>query len=177
MPHPPVIRAALLTLLGLAFTFSAAAQWQWLDKDGRRVFSDRSPPSGIPEKNILKQPVGAKRVATEPAPEAALATTPSAKPATPSAGNIPKLTGKDPVLLEKKKQAEEAEAVKKKAEEERVAKIKAENCARAKQGIATFESGVRVSLTNANGEREIMDDKTRALEIKRLQGIMAAECS
>lgn len=177
MHHSTAFRAVLLTVLGLAVTFSATAQWQWVDKDGRRVYSDRSPPADIPEKNILKQPAGAKRIATEPAPEATAAQTPpTAKMATPSAGYIPKVTGKDPLLIEKKKQAEEAEAAKKKAEEERVAKIKAENCVRAKQGLATFDSGVRVSVTNAKGEREIMDDAARAAEVKRLQGIVAAEC-
>lgn len=171
MPHPPVIRAALLTLLGLAFTFSAAAQWQWLDKDGRRVFSDRSPPSDIPEKNILKQPAGAKRLVIEPVTEA------PGKAVTPPAGNIPKVTGKDPQLAEKKKQAEEAEAAKKKAEEDRLASVKAENCARAKAGLTTFESGVRVAVRNSKGEREVMDDAARAAEIKRLQGIVASECA
>jgi len=34
----------------------AAAQWQWIDKDGRKVFSDRPPPSDIAPNRILKQP-------------------------------------------------------------------------------------------------------------------------
>jgi hypothetical protein len=36
------------------------AQWQWIDKDGRKVYSDRSPPSDIQEKNILKRPAAPK---------------------------------------------------------------------------------------------------------------------
>ncbi len=178
MHLPTALRAALLTLLGLAVTFSAAAQWQWVDKDGRRVFSDRSPPADIPAKNILKQPAGAKGAVVETVPDAgaAQAAAPAAKTATASAGNVPKLTGKDPKLAEKKKQFEEEEAAKKKTEDERMAKVKAENCARAKQGLATFDSGARVAVTNAKGEREIMDDAARAAEVKRLQGIVAAEC-
>jgi hypothetical protein len=43
-----------------SFAVTALAQWQWIDKDGRKVYSDRSPPSDIPEKNILKMPRGAK---------------------------------------------------------------------------------------------------------------------
>ena len=41
-----------LLLLALACTWAtgAFAQWQWLDKDGRKVFSDRPPPSEVPEK-------------------------------------------------------------------------------------------------------------------------------
>ncbi len=163
-----------MTVVGLAITFSAAAQWQWLDKDGRRVFSDRSPPSDIPEKNILKQPAGSKRMTTLAVTDATAA--PTAVPASQPAGNVPKLSGKDPQLAARKKQADEEEAAKKKADEERLAKVKAENCARAKDGLTTFESGVRVAVRNAKGEREIMDDAARAAEIKRLQGIVASEC-
>ena len=82
----------------------------------------------------------------------------------------------DKDLEAKKKQAAEAEAAKRKAEEQRVAKIKIENCARAKQAKAGFDSGARISQTNASGEREIMDDAARAAEVKRLQGILDSEC-
>ncbi|MFX6884193.1 DUF4124 domain-containing protein, partial [Acinetobacter baumannii] len=80
----------------------AAAQWQWIDKDGRKVFSDRPPPQEIPEKNILKQPGGtrAARPAAAPVPAdaaavpapgtSAAATAAAPKPAASAAG-----TGKD----------------------------------------------------------------------------------
>jgi hypothetical protein len=57
-----------------------------------------------------------------------------------------------------------------------VTKAKAENCARAKQSKATFDSGVRVSRVNAAGEREIMDDTARAAEAQRIQGIINTDC-
>ena len=57
-----------------------------------------------------------------------------------------------------------------------MAKAKAENCARAKKAKATFDSGARIATTNAKGEREIMDDAARAVETKRLEGIIATEC-
>ena len=52
--------ATKILLLAVACTWArgAAAQWQWIDKDGRKVFSDRPPPADIQEKNILKQPGG-----------------------------------------------------------------------------------------------------------------------
>src|SRR6188472_3388547 len=96
-----------LTLLGLACTLPAVgfAQWQWIDNNGRKVFSDQSPPANIPAKNILRQP-GVKGT-----PVVADAT---AEPAKVQA-SAPKITGKDKQLEEKKKQAEAAEADKKKA--------------------------------------------------------------
>lgn len=156
----------------------AAAQWQWIDKDGRKVFSDRAPPADVPAKNILKQPVAAAPAAAAAAPaQAETAAAPATATATPKpAANAPKLSGKDKELEDKKKAAEAAEAEKKKAEAEKVAKAKAENCARAKKAKATFDSGARIATTNAKGEREIMDDAARAVETKRLEGIIATEC-
>jgi hypothetical protein len=82
----------------------------------------------------------------------------------------------DKDLEEKKKQAADAEAAKRKAEEERVTKAKVENCARAKQGKATYDSGVRISRSNATGEREVLDDAARAAELKRIQSVIDSDC-
>ncbi|MDR7305184.1 DUF4124 domain-containing protein [Rhodoferax saidenbachensis] len=167
-------------LLAVVLAFSAAgawAQWQWLDKDGRKVFSDRAPGADIPDKNILKRPAG-QRVA--PAAPVANAEDPVAPAATAAAPALPasaaKGVGVDKELEAKKKQAADAEAAKKKAEEDRITKAKIENCARAKQAKTTFDSGVRVSRTNAAGEREVMDDAARAAEAKRIQGVIDADC-
>ena len=159
-----------VTVLGLACALPALsfAQWQWIDKDGRKVFSDQSPPAEIPAKNIIRQP-GVKGPAAEPiAPAASQAARP-----TPAA---PKLSGKDQELQEKKKQAEAAEADKNKAHEEQVAKVRAENCERAKLSKASFDSGARIVRTNAKGEREYIDDATRAAETKRLAVIIDNDC-
>jgi hypothetical protein len=167
-----------VTLLGIACTALPAlclAQWQWIDKDGRKVFSDQSPPADIPAKNILKQPTGAKarggEISMTPAAPASAAVS-AAKPA----ASAPKLSGKDKELEEKKKLAEAAEAEKKKAHEEEIAKARAENCERTKRAKATLDSGVRLSQTNAKGEREILDDAQRAAEGKRLEKLIASEC-
>jgi hypothetical protein len=157
-----------LTLLGLACTLPAVgfAQWQWIDNNGRKVYSDQSPPASIPAQNILRQP-GVK--GTPVVAEAA------AEPAKAQA-SAPKLAGKDKQLEEKKKQAETAEAEKKKAEEERVAKVRADNCVRAKRAKADMDSGARIARTNDKGEREYLDDDARAAESKRLEGIVASDC-
>jgi len=154
------------TLLGVALALPAAsfAQWQWIDKDGRKVFSDQSPPADIPAKNILKQP-GPRGRSVAPAEPAA-----APKPA------APKLSGKEKELEDKKKQAEAAEAEKKKEQEEQVARDRAENCTRAKSAKATLDSGVRLTRTNDKGEREFLDDTQRAAEAKRLDAVIARDC-
>ena len=168
-----------LLLLAVACTWAmgAAAQWQWTDKDGRKVFSDRPPPPDIPEKSILKQPGGAPvaRPATTPEASSTENATPAAAASKPAAK--PVAAGKDKELEEKKAAAEAAEAAKKKAEEEKIARAKAENCTRARQAKATLESGVLMKQTNAQGERVIMDEASRNAEIKRTNDIIASDCT
>lgn len=161
--------------LGLALLPAlACAQWQWIDKDGRKVFSDRSPPSDIPARNILKQPGGkAAPVPAEAAAPADVAASAASAPVTRAAANVPKVSGKDAALEEKKKAAELEEAAKKKAAEEKFAKDKAENCERAKRSLQAFSSGQRIRAPNAKGELEVMTDDQRAAETRRLQAITA----
>jgi hypothetical protein len=161
-----MLRPTLLVLACLAAP-AVLAQWQWIDKDGRKVFSDQPPPPGVPDTKILKR--GSGRM-PESQPVAAVAA-PAASP--PSA---PKVSGKDKELEEKKKQASAAEAEKKKAQEEEIAKARAENCERSKRAKATLDSGMRVATVNSKGEREIMDDNARAAEGKRLDDIIARDC-
>jgi len=159
-----------LAVIGLACAFAPVCfgQWMWIDKDGRKVFSDQVPPPDVPANKILKRP-GNRPADAEPAAAA------PAQAAAP-AGNTLKLTGKDKELEEKKKQAQAAEAEKKKAQEEDYAKALAENCERAKRSKATLDSGVRLTQVNAKGEREFLDDAQRAAEGKRLDGVIARDC-
>ena len=178
MDLKPLLKPLILALAAGSFTMAAVAQWQWIDKDGRKVFSDRSPPADIHEKNILKRPPGSVRLPARSA-EADTVATASAKPAlavSAAKAGLPKLSGKDAELEARKKKAEDDEAAKKKIEDEKVAKGKAENCERAKNGLATLQSGVRMSSINAKGEREVFDDARRELETRRTQEIVDSNC-
>jgi hypothetical protein len=164
------IRSALFTLVLIGICSAAAAQWQWLDHDGRRVFSDRAPPPDILEKDILKRPSAAARTAaTKPAADGAVTPEEASSAPQPS-------SGLDKELQAKKKQAAEAEAAKRRAEEERQTRVRVENCARSKQALATLDSGMRMARTGANGEREIIDDAARASERAQIQRSMEGDC-
>ena len=169
----------ILLALACALPALAMAQWQWLDKDGRKVFSDRAPPADIAPNRILKQPGGKPvEAATAATAAASAASAPAAGTALggPAAGNAPKVSGVDKELEAKKKQAETAEAAKKKAEEDVKDKARAENCTRAKEARATYDSGVRIARTNAKGEREFIDDNQRKADVSRLDAIIAKDC-
>ena len=147
------------------------AQWQWIDKDGRKVFSDQSPPADIPAKNILKQPgVKGRCGRADCAPAASQA----ARPA-PAA---PKLSGKDKELRGK----EEAGRSRRSRQEESPR-------GRSRQGPrprtasgpsrakASFDSGMpRSPASTPRASANIMDDAARAAETKRLAVIIASDC-
>ena len=126
------------------------------------------PPSDIAPDRILKQP-GARNKSVDRAPAATTAAAPAAAPA-------PQEGGKDKALEEKRKLAASAEADKRKAEEAKVAAVQADICTRAKTAKAGFDAGYRIAQTNAKGEREVLDDNQRAVEVKRLETVIARDC-
>lgn len=163
--------------LALACTLpvAAAAQWQWIDKDGRKVFSDKSPPPDVPARNILRQPGMRAAMTPEAAAAAAGASAPAAKVAAPAVAASG--AGRDQELEARRKQAEAAQAEKKKAQEAQMQAQRDDNCARARQAKANFDSGVRISRVNDKGEREIMDDNQRAAEVKQLETVIGRDCA
>lgn len=157
-------RIVLVALVCSAPLF-AAAQWQWLDSSGRKVFSDQAPPPEVPAGRILRQPGQRGPAAVQPQDEPA-AEASQARPA-----------GTDKALEERRKQAEAGEAAKRKAEAEKFAAAQAENCARAREAKATLDSGVRMVRVNEKGEREVMDDAARGAEQKRVDEAIARDCA
>ena len=169
------MNAVRIGLLALACTLplAAAAQWQWLDKDGRKVFSDKAPPPEIPAERVLKAPKGQAFL-----PQAApVSTEASAGGATPGGAALPKPLGKDKALEDKKKQLAAAETDKKKAEDAKYAALRSDNCSRAKQAKATYASGARMATVDSKGERQYVDDAQRAAEMKNLDEVIARDCS
>lgn len=162
-------------VLGLAICVPVvgSAQWRWVDKGGRTVFSDQPPPADVPAANVVSQPRGKARVEPAAAPASAAS---AAAPAARLAASAAKLNTRDKELAEKKRQADAAEAEKRKALEEEAEQLRAENCTRAKRSKATVDSGARIAVTNSKGEREILDDAGRAAESRRLEAIIAKDC-
>lgn len=151
---------------GLVASAPATAQWKWKDADGRTQYSDRPPPAGVPERNILSRPAAAP--ATAPRPTTAAASAPPASASGPR--------GTDPALEEKKRQADAAEAARRKAEEDKATRQRQENCQRAREAVRTLESGMRISRVNPQGEREVLDDAQLAREVERARQAIASEC-
>jgi hypothetical protein len=165
-------RRSLFTLLALALLWAwaapASAQWKWRDKDGQINASDRPPPRDTPEKDILGRPAAdARRSAHSAAAPASGAS---------AAAAAPLLTPLDRELQARKRSAEQEQAAAAKAEEQRLAAQRAENCRSARGQRAALESGQRIARINDKGEREVLDDKARADEMRRAREVMASDC-
>jgi len=164
-----MLRILLLIALCLPLAATAQGQWKWRDAQGRIQFSDRPPPQGTPEKDILARPVNApKPVQLVPYGQPASAPAPAPAPAASSP--------QERVLAnDKARKASESEA-KIKAQEQREAQARADNCRNAKQQLATLESGVRVAMVNERGERVVMEDAQRNQEMAKVRAVIASDC-
>ena len=161
----PRLAGLLVAALGLVLAMPAMAQWKWRDANGRVTASDLPPPREIPEKDILQRPGANQRAAT---PAAAVAASAAAYGAAAPAA--------DKELEARKRAADAQQQAKQKADEQRVAAVRAENCSRARTHLATLETGQRMARINAKGEREVIDDATRADEMRRAREVIASDC-
>lgn len=158
----PWVLAALLSS-----PVEAATQWKWRDGQGRVQYSDRPPPAGTREQDILVRPREARVLPT--APTAPVSSAPVAAPS-------PAVKASDPELEARKRKADEEKAAQQKAAEEKQAQVRAENCQRAQAYQRSLDDGMRIARTNARGEREVLDDQGRAQEQARNRQVMANNC-
>lgn len=175
------VRAAIVVAVVLAgFTATPSeAQWAWKDANGRTVYSDRPPPPDIKPGSIVRQPT--TQTLANPAP-ASGPLDDAAKPAdgksseTKSAPNAPKTTAEREMEF-RKRQQERAESDKKAAEEQTKSATKTAECDRARGYMKSLEDGVRITKTDASGNREFLDDAARAAEVERTRKIIQSTCS
>jgi cytoskeletal protein RodZ len=195
LPHPAGPRwrgpatAALAALLLLG-SLPAQAQWVWRDAQGRVTASDRPPPMTVPERDILSRPptTAAERPAAaaaassaENGANASAGAPASADTEATPAGTAPGGPTTAPTALERdvqarRRAAEQERAARERAEAARLAAQRSENCSRARGHLATLDSGQRVARTNERGEREILDDRGRADEMRRARQVIASDC-
>jgi len=177
-PALPLLRG-LLVAAALVATSGAWAQWQWKDASGRNMFSDTPPPASIPDSAILKRPKGSAP-ASAPTALATEASTTSAATAQPSAPVAKPAPSGDNQLEQRKQQMEKADTDRRKAEEkaaeEKAAKARAVNCENGRKNKATIESGVRVTVSNAKGEAEYLDEAGRAAQLRQANEVIRENC-
>ncbi len=156
----------LALIVGLIVGTAVLAQYQWIDRDGRRVFSDTPPPADLPQKNLLSQPRAPQAAAQRKVPEAAA-----------SAASAPVAAAQADAKPDRHKPTQVSDASKTKAQQAAADATRADNCRRALGAKAALDSGQRLARINERGEREFIDDTERAAEQRRLQEIIRSECN
>jgi hypothetical protein len=172
-------RLGLLGLLISLLAASASAQviWKWRDADGRIQISDRAPPAEVPDKDILQRPTNLRQPASSVAASApgvgALSGVSADSPASAPSGDA-ELEIKKRRLLAEQLAAKEAIAA---VAAGKARAAKAESCKRAQAQLKMLESGQRVARPNDKGEMQLLDDKGRAEEVRRVQGAANIACN
>jgi hypothetical protein len=164
-----MLKLLLLISLCLPLVASAQTQWSWRDAQGRVQFSDRPPPAGTPDKDILSRPASANaRVQVVPVSQPVAA--PATAPAPAASSAVERSAANDKA---RKQREEEA---KMKEQTQRQAQQRAENCKSARENIAVMQSGERVTRMNDKGERIFLDDAQRLEALRRAQQVATSEC-
>jgi hypothetical protein len=164
--HCRLAGLGLAAMTCLLLSAPAEAQWKWRDGRGQIHISDIPPPRDIPDKDVLQRPeVAARKPAAAPAAAASAA-----------AAAAPAKAPVDPELEERRKRSEQEQAARAKGDEQKAAAIRKDNCQRAREQLATLDSGQRIARIKADGEREILDDEQRAKEARRAREAIASEC-
>ncbi len=170
--HTLNLRRVALLGVGLLLTADVLAQWAWKDDNGRLMFSDRPPPPTVKAEQIVRQPGGG-----------------SSQPSLRSGDELPRDAAKgdaskagQKTLAERemeyrKRQTERAESEKKSAEQQQLAQRRQQECDRSRGYLRSLEDGVRIARTDAQGNREFLDDNQRNAEITRTREMIARDCN
>jgi len=163
--HRRLAGLSLAAMACLLLSTPAEAQWKWRDSRGQIHISDIPPPRDIPDKDVLQRPEVTVRKAA-PAPLAVAS----------AAASAPAKAPVDAELEERRKRTEQEQAARTEADKQKAAAVRKDNCQRAREQLATLDSGQRIARVKADGEREILDDEQRAKESRRARDVIASEC-
>ncbi len=154
-----------LFFLSTVSAFNVSAQtYQWKDAGGRTVISDTPPPGNAKERRALG---GQPQYFSEKQPEKTGEKTPAA--------DSPKSTAEKELDF-KKRQQESREKAEAQAKEQAAENARRDNCERARRTRTALESDRAITSLDEQGNRQIMDQSQRALEIERARQAMAESC-
>lgn len=177
--QPRTRRLAALAIATVAAVYAggAAGQWAWKEDSGRVVYSDRPPPANIKATQIIRQPaIAAPAPAPQPATPGAAGGDAERAATPPAASTAPKSIAERDMEF-RKRQQERADGERKAQEEQQRSAAKAADCERSRGYLRALEEGVRISRTDAAGNRDFLDDTQRAAEIERTRKMMQQLCN
>ena len=163
-----MIRIALFAFAMLAAVAAQAQVYKCLDANGVTVYRQDPCPPSMKRETMSKPSIA-------PAPAAA----PAAAAGKAGKGEAKKgpLTPAEQEQAFRQRQQDAAKAAKEADEKANQAKLKEQNCNNARQRLATFSMGGRISKVDANGERYYVDDAEIAAGKSQAQADVSSMCN
>jgi len=158
-----------LFCLSTATALTAHAQtYQWKDSSGRTVISDTPPPGSARD---------ARGIGLAPPPSSSAPKADAAKAEAAKAADAPKTTAEKDMEF-RKRQQEAREKAEKSEKEAAAAAQKRDNCERARNQLATLESGnYRMVVPDGKGGETFVEGAVRNSEMERARKIIAESCN
>jgi hypothetical protein len=150
---------ALLLMISLLFAGAAAAQYKWVDPNGKVQYGDTPPPGA--KASALRgssAPAAQEEVKKDEAQKAPL-------------------THAEKDAEFRKRRLEGEKAREKQAQAQQDADAKRENCSRAQDYLRTLQSGQRITRTDAKGERYFLEDAQVAQETAKARQAVQQSCN
>jgi len=152
----------LLILLALASTNVFAALNKWTDANGKVHYSDQAPPPNVKATILRTSPVASSLASASGVPAS-------------SAPAAPKTLAEVEAEFKRAKQVKKDQADRA-AQEQAKADADKARCAALQQNILALQSGTRIQVFAANGERAYMDDSQRQQGLAKAQQDFNAAC-
>ena len=167
-----MIRTALFAIAFLASAGAQAQVHKCVDAAGKIIYTQDPCPantkSGTMSRNVLSAPAAS--------PAASPAHSPADKAAAAAKSTSPK-TAAEHEMEFRKRQQEQAKAAKDSGQKAAEAQRKADACRNARERVAQYDIGGRLSRINAQGERYYMDDAQVEQEKARARADVALYCN
>ena len=160
----PMIRFALFVAASLGAAAAHAQVYKCLDATGRTVYSQNPCPPSMKRETMQRGGIP---------PASAVA--PAAGAADKASKSTPK-TAADQEQDFRKRQQDQAKASKESDQKSAEAQAKDANCRNAKQRLAQYEIGGRISQINDKGERYYMEDAQIETEKARARADVSQSC-
>ena len=164
----------LVTVVAIAFSTAAFAQYKWVDKDGKVRYGD-TPPAGVKATPLSAPASGSYTAPPAPAGKSGAKDGKSAK----SAKAAPKgpLTPAEQDADFRKRQIEAGKSLEKDQKSAQEAQGKKQNCTAAQDQLRLYESGQRIARTNPSGERYYLEEGQIAQETAKARQAMQQWCN
>ena len=170
-----MVRIALVAVAFLAVSSAQAQVYKCVDSSGKTIYSQDPCPANTKSGTMSRSGPSAPAAPSPDSTADKAAAGDAAKTAAPKTA-APKTAAEQEQAF-RKRQQEQAKAAKESGQKDAEAQRKAEACRSARDRLAQYEIGGRLSRINAQGERYYLEDAQVEQEKARARADMAQACN